>query len=127
MDYFEFKERAKADITVEEYELVEAVYMDAPSSVVGTCVGEFVEWYNKNGKMKAVNLLYPVAQAYARISEENRTLEHAIGKAKAEADSLKQKVKVYESIVSDDDLVAKLLENTDRETLLHLIAQKEVQ
>lgn len=124
MDYHEFMERAKVKITEDEYEMVNAVYMDCPSNIVGTCVGEFVEWFNKNGKMKAVEMMYAFSVEYANLREKKNHFEDEYNHAKNKIEELEAKVEVYEDIVSEEDLKARLLENIDRNQLLALLSKR---
>lgn len=153
MDYYEFMSRANFDCTREVYTKIETVYLNAPTSMVGHDVPSFIKWFNSNGQMKAVEELYSMCgqiknaqkdyrdleAKYSKLNkdfegviEANRNLDRTVsemmtekGQLLTENEKLKQKVALYESLLSEEALVNMIVKDMDREGLIRLLMLKQ--
>lgn len=142
MDYYEFMSRANFDCTRDTYNMIETVYINAPTQVVGKDVPSFIRWFNDNGQMKAVEGLYALCAAKVerdalrkeakasneKIAHLDRTVSEMMtekGQLLTENEKLKQKVALYESLLSEEALVNMIVKDMDREGLIRLLMLKQ--
>lgn len=112
MDYFEFCERSGDNVTREEYERIEVVYLNHPDILD---VPAMLEFWKKNGKMKGIDLLYPLARDLAKEKENAKELKranHQIGTLQAEVDAenthLRGIIEMYRDLVPMDVLLGRM-------------------
>lgn len=67
MDYYEFMERSGDKVSREEYEKIETVYLNHP---LLKDVPDMLDFWKENGKMKAIDLLYPICKIVASLQSE---------------------------------------------------------
>jgi hypothetical protein len=102
MDYYEFMERAGVEITEAQYEKVLCVYMNHPSI---RDVGDMVAFYNANGGMDAIELLYPVCKKLENALENAHHLENALQRAQEERSRFGQLMTVYKKYADTDRMM----------------------
>ena len=124
MDKFEFIEKSKYECSDEEYQKIEKVYLDCPTSVVGSYVTEFCAWFNKNGKMKAIEMMYPLAVEIGKQNETIKLLKSDLAHYEMELDHLTDvskemagKISFYEKCVTDSMLDAYLTDMSREEKI----------
>lgn len=135
MDREEFQTKANYPVTDDEYSKIEAVYTNAPSLLVGSTVTEFCRWFNKNGKMKAVDMLYPMANTISALRGQVHELSTLVEGGREQVKTLnlekevlenqvktcQKSIRLYESLVTDE-MLDEAISKMARAEKLRLIA-----
>ena len=114
MDYYEFMERANTQVTEDEYNMIETIYLTNPDTLD---VGQMVAWFKKYG-MKGVKACYNMAAQKAAV-EQDYTSE--INKC----NRLEKQIAEYETVIAAKERTIRyLLSKLDTETILGDISKE---
>ena len=121
MDYHEFIERSGSEVTREEYEKIETVYLNHPDFVD---VPDLLRFWSKNG-MDGVEMLYPVCAEVVRLKNVIDEAHNKFAELFLECDAVKRKlsraeglVELYRSMVKEDEVVRMITREEAEDALL---------
>ena len=126
MDYYEFMERANTQVTEDEYNMIETVYLAHPETLD---VGQMVAWFKKYG-MKGVKAAYLVSADLLNREEDARIAHKKIEQLEKEnaemARQLAAKERTIRYLLGKLD-TATILGDISKEALADLIANQGAQ